>query len=575
MKTIEIPEMTDEERLLNAGWSPNSLRLALDDLDSPFAANRESEKCYKLDTTVDRLALKRSPIVHVGTPKSSGNREAKVVDLKETPISYNKGQTIDLSISTTKKFCKLEVTFDSTLSCHYSNDDDDDDDITILSKNFRRQSIERGHDINALKNRKKASIASSRIIAERQEKSLYLAFDLAHTSSPVTIKKRYSSEQTYKNISNLHLSSKEDPTKNNSIAGRNDYGNQVGTDDNNNNHTKDRRQNVINMSGSGIENNILNTVKFDSISNICNAPISEKSIDHTTINKIVCKIDDLQNINVGDKIEKINKIENVLPIESQIEKMIIKANLDEILPNGWKLFQHQKDAIIDCIKLGRSIMAFDMGLGKTLISLIWAKSVCSFFNDCITLIIVPCTLIEIWKREAKMLGFDVIESISKHKMMNDNDSDNDNNTNNNNKNKMKNMLEKKFKPKISIHSWAKIPILTDINVKYVLIADEAHAMQSILSIRTKNILLLCLHKNCYGVILSTGTPMKNGRPSNILPLLIGIRHPIAYNKIEFEKKYCNAKKTKFCVWDTSGASNLEELRTAIGPYLLRKTKVRS
>ena len=77
------------------------------------------------------------------------------------------------------------------------------------------------------------------------------------------------------------------------------------------------------------------------------------------------------------------------------------------------------------------------------------------------------------------------------------------------------------------------------------------------------------------MILSTGTPMKNGRPSNILPLLIGINHPVSWNKIEYEKKYCDGKKTKFCAWDTSGATNLEELRTAIGPYLLRKTKVRS
>jgi hypothetical protein len=57
---------------------------------------------------------------------------------------------------------------------------------------------------------------------------------------------------------------------------------------------------------------------------------------------------------------------------------------------------------------------------------------------------------------------------------------------------------------------------------------------------------LCLQPLCRGSILSTGTPMKNGRPSNILPLLISIRHPVARNKIEFEKRYCNARKTAFC-----------------------------
>lgn len=109
--------------------------------------------------------------------------------------------------------------------------------------------------------------------------------------------------------------------------------------------------------------------------------------------------------------------------------------------------------------------------------------------------------------------------------------------------------------------------------KFLILADEAHAMQSLTSQRTQAALKLCLHAQCIGAVLATGTPMKNGRPSNILPLLIAIRHPIARNKLEFEKRYCNAKKTRFCAWDTSGASNLEELRKNIGPHLLRKTKV--
>jgi hypothetical protein len=67
--------------------------------------------------------------------------------------------------------------------------------------------------------------------------------------------------------------------------------------------------------------------------------------------------------------------------------------------------------------------------------------------------------------------------------------------------------------------------------------------------------------------------MKNGRPVNLLPLLTGIKHPLASNKMEYEKRYCNAKKTKFCPWDTSGASNLVELQEKLGGKLIRKTKV--
>lgn len=67
--------------------------------------------------------------------------------------------------------------------------------------------------------------------------------------------------------------------------------------------------------------------------------------------------------------------------------------------------------------------------------------------------------------------------------------------------------------------------------------------------------------------------MKNGRPVNLLPLLTGIKHPLASNKMEYEKRYCNAKKTKFCPWDTSGASHLVELQEKLGGKLIRKTKV--
>ena len=67
--------------------------------------------------------------------------------------------------------------------------------------------------------------------------------------------------------------------------------------------------------------------------------------------------------------------------------------------------------------------------------------------------------------------------------------------------------------------------------------------------------------------------MKNGRPANLLPLLTAIRHPIASNKVSYEKRYCNARKTKFCPWDTSGASNLVELQERLGGKIIRKTKV--
>lgn len=100
------------------------------------------------------------------------------------------------------------------------------------------------------------------------------------------------------------------------------------------------------------------------------------------------------------------------PVYSQFSKgsegddiKLENLNLDTPLPNGWTLFQHQKEAIREGIRLERIVLAYDMGLGKTCIGLIWAKNMCKSRISCITVVTCPCTLIETWRREAIMLGF--------------------------------------------------------------------------------------------------------------------------------------------------------------------------
>lgn len=189
-----------------------------------------------------------------------------------------------------------------------------------------------------------------------------------------------------------------------------------------------------------------------------------------------------------------------------------------------------------------------------MICLKWAKIFCSQHTGCIAVLLCPCTLVETWRREAEVVGFRSSTDIDAAAIAREAD---------------KGML-------LLIASWSKIPSLAALLARgrtYVVIGDESHAMQSLSSIRTQGALALCGHEACIGCVLATGTPMKNGRPSNLLPLLIAIRHPIARNRIEFEKRYCNARRTAFCAWDTSGATNLEELRVKVGSFLLRKTKV--
>ena len=63
------------------------------------------------------------------------------------------------------------------------------------------------------------------------------------------------------------------------------------------------------------------------------------------------------------------------------------------------------------------------------------------------------------------------------------------------------------KLRMMICSWAKIPTLVEILqycTNFVVVADEAHAMQTYTSKRTKSVLDICKHSACQGVLLSTG-----------------------------------------------------------------------
>jgi hypothetical protein len=69
--------------------------------------------------------------------------------------------------------------------------------------------------------------------------------------------------------------------------------------------------------------------------------------------------------------------------------------------------------------------------------------------------------------------------------------------------------------------------------------------------------------------------MKNGRPSNLFPLLKAVRHPFGDDKRAFDITFCNGHFKNFKsnkVWDASGSSNLPILNAHIASHLLCKTK---
>jgi SNF2 family DNA or RNA helicase len=233
------------------------------------------------------------------------------------------------------------------------------------------------------------------------------------------------------------------------------------------------------------------------------------------------------------------------------------ARLTQPLDNGWTLFSHQKKAILQALLMRRMILALDMGLGKTLIGCVWARAFQKAYGDGLKVICVcPVSLTAEWKRTALEATGIVVEEVGTGK--------------NNSKPDPDSVL-------MQICSWAKIPDKVPSSIQhYVVVCDEAHSMQSLEAARTKAVLNLSKSSRCVGVLLLSGTPLKNGKPKNLFPLLKAVRHPFGDNRKAYEQHFCDGRDKSFgrgrSVWDANGASNLGQLREHISTHLLHMTK---
>lgn len=203
-------------------------------------------------------------------------------------------------------------------------------------------------------------------------------------------------------------------------------------------------------------------------------------------------------------------------------------DLNAPLPNGRTLYKHQKDGVLRMLDDHKLVLADDMGLGKSAASLMVAKAWRNAF-DYPCFVICPASLKDNWFKEAAMVGV-----------------------------------------QIEVYSWAKMPEVPER--PFVLIGDEAHYCQNSKSQRGKRFLELSTHENCKALIAATGTPMKNGRPVNLWPLLRAVGADFAMDKKAYERRYCAAGPTRFSAWDTSGAAHLDELHEKCKPFMLRRLK---
>ena len=101
-----------------------------------------------------------------------------------------------------------------------------------------------------------------------------------------------------------------------------------------------------------------------------------------------------------------------------------------------------------------------------------------------------------------------------------------------------------------------------------VIIDEAHKIKNSSTSRSKNVSEIV--KNTKKVWLLTGTPMSN-RPSDYYNLLKLIKHPISNNWVTYITKYCDGKQI-FGHWDIKGATNLDDLFLKTKDSVLRRLK---
>ena len=213
-------------------------------------------------------------------------------------------------------------------------------------------------------------------------------------------------------------------------------------------------------------------------------------------------------------------------------ELVRAGSLNDVLVDGRTPLRHQRSGARWLLARRGAVLADEMGLGKTLTALLAARSMvrCS---DVRVLVIAPVGLHPHWSREAAAVDLS-----------------------------------------IELISWARLPDELP-RAGTVLVVDEAHYAQTLQAQRTNALLRLARHPRLRAIWMLTGTPMKNGRPSQLFPLLAAIDHPIARDQRQFEERFCQghwSERSGQKRWQASGASQLKELRALTKPLILHRRK---
>lgn len=282
--------------------------------------------------------------------------------------------------------------------------------------------------------------------------------------------------------------------------------------------------------------------------------------DKIWVEKILCESDDAYNI--WGKIHEKGTLKSIwvpktaiIPEEKVLNRIIDYSKYDVRPP-----FAHQKIAVEKLLANDRFILADEMGAGKT------GSAVIASLESGAKKILVICTAsLKInWKREIGIYTDKKVLIINKKTW----DSSYDYYIINYD-------ILKNFHTTDKSEESEAYKII--VNEKFDLaIVDEAHKISNSDTLRSK--LLTDILIKIPKVWLLTGTPITS-RPINYYNLLKIIKTPIASNWRSYVRRYCNGYQFsvgpeghKRKIWNTSGASNLDELRERTKHVVLRRLK---
>ena len=272
--------------------------------------------------------------------------------------------------------------------------------------------------------------------------------------------------------------------------------------------------------------------------------------------KLLCESD--KAFHIWGKVLEVDQLSAMwLPKAAVVQE---EKKLDRIIDyskyNTRPPMDHQKIAVEKLLANNKFILADDMGLGKTTSAVI--ASLESKARK--ILIVCPASLKINWEREIKnysdrkvlivegrkwgstfdfyIINYDIIKNY--HTTDKSEDSDD-------------------------------YKLLVNANFDLAIV-DEAHYISNATANRTR--LLNDVLETIPKVWLLTGTPMTS-RPINYFNLLKIVESPLALNWQSYVRRYCkgyqfNVGNRK--VWNTSGASNLDELRERTKNLVLRRMK---